>query len=264
MNYIDHIVRNNILDGSGAVTLSTGTEEVLYPATNLYNGRPGIPFRSADANLVIDVDLGAATAVKEVFLLATNLENVGGVALNLKACNATPPVTNRGNGSPFGALDVQSDFFGKTFLYPVKWTFAATCRYFRFTISQVDRVADYTQIGEIWIEPSADYSWWDDTDIATRFPSREQWSGRLIEHERHARARAFLRGQGSESRSNMAGAATLLERAYRSAPLVMIDPAGYAGQRRSFTIREEHANNNWKSSELGESIIKTFDGDGKI
>lgn len=267
MNYIDHIVRNNILLGTGALTLSTGTEEVLYPATNLYNGRPGIPFRSEDVNLVVDVDLGAAIAVKEVFLLATNLENIGGAAINLKACAATPPVTDRGNGSPFGALDTISDFYGTIFLYPVKWTFAASCRYFRFTIAQPARVADYTQIGEIWIEPSADHSWFDDSDFAELFPSREQWSGRqgpVVEHEQEARARAFLRGQGSELRMGTADAAARWEQMYRSLPLRMIDPAGYAGQVRSFRLQEDFADSNWRASEFGESVIKSFNGDGRL
>jgi hypothetical protein len=267
MNYIDHHVRQTLLQAPGAsLALTTGTEMPLYPLTNLYNGRPGIPFRSEDVNLVIDLDVGA-TPVKAVYLLATNLENIGGAAINLKACNAFPPVTDRGNGSPFSALDTISDFYGTVFLYPVVWTFAATCTYFRFTISQPDRVADYIQIGEIWIEKSGDHTWFDDSDFAELFPSREQWSGRqnpIIEHEREARARAFLRGQGSELRADTAGAATLWERAYRSLPLVMIDPAGYAGQRRSLRLQEDYADSNWRASEFGESVIKSFDGDGKI
>lgn len=265
MNYVDHIVRNGVLAGTATVALSTGTEKDLYPVANLYNGRPGVPFRSEDVSLVIDVDMGAAISVKEVFLLATNLENIAGNAINLKACGATPPVTDRGNGSPFGLGDVVSDIYSTIFLYPIKWTFSASCRYFRFTIAQANRVAPFTQIGEIWIEPAGDHSWFDDSEIDTLFPARESWSGRsdpVVEHERQARARAFFRGQDAEHRADMAGAATLWERMYRSQPLTAIDEAGYFGQRRS--LRLQDFRDVWSASESGESVIKTFAGDGKI
>lgn len=267
MNYVDHIVRQALLADPNGISLTTGAAKVLYPLANLYNGRPGIPFRSDDTSLIIDVDMGAAVSVKEVYLLATNIENISGNAMNLKACNASPPVTDRGNASPLGALDPLSDFYGTVFLYPAKWTFTATCRYFRFTITAPKMVAPYIQIGEIWIEPSGNHAWFDDSNIDTLFPSREAWSGRsdpIMAHERQSRPRAFLRGQESQHRADTAGAATLWERMFESQPLTRIDPDGYFGQRRNFTGLGEIANRKWEATEFGESVIKTFDGDGKI
>ena len=123
MNWIDHILRQRALAGTALVTLSTGTEEDLYPLANIYSGRPGIPFRCADDSFVIDFDFGGSPpTVKYIMLLATNLEAITGNAIRWGSGAAFPPALTK-NMSIFKVSNLSSDWLGTSMLYTV-WMIA--------------------------------------------------------------------------------------------------------------------------------------------
>jgi hypothetical protein len=165
MNRFRHLLRERALAGTATVTLTTGAALDIYPLAHVYNGRPGIGFRSTSTTIVIDIDLGAATLVNNFYLLGTNLERISAATdIKLEGGAAFPPVDYSANATLFGADDDQADFWGYVNRYSVAWAPALSKRYWRVTLTQTDRVADFTQVGEIFIDALTADAWQDRPD----------------------------------------------------------------------------------------------------
>jgi hypothetical protein len=283
MNHLDHFLRRQVLKGSTTVTLTTGTAEDLYPLSNVYNGRPGVPFRSTDINLIIDIDFQVAKNIADVSLLATNIHNIGGTSIILKAGNAFPPVTYNQSASNFGNPEFQeSDYYGYVSLFPYQWIVGASYRYWRLDLTFANMQSPYAQIGEIYFNDAGDYSWWDEPDklrTGYNWPLR---SDPVLDHERDSETRMMRLAATTEFRNATKDQlASELESKYRTQELARIFPFSekqitrsyppyalqdapwYFGQSPALGIRQTFTDK-WDGNFTGDSILQTFDGDGKI
>lgn len=274
MNWIDHLLRELVLNGTATATLSVGTEEALYPFANIYNARPGIPFRSADTSIKLLFDLGSAIGIDEVLLLQTNLENITSNSIRIFADVFTPPTTLRGSATLLGSDDDQSDFTGTAFLYPAAFIFGSTqtFRYWLVELTQTNRQAAYTQIGEVWFEQTGSHSWYDSTEVKGQPGNydRPVIAESVLSRERQAGLRGARITTAEEFRgADIAGAATLLETAFRAQPLAFheFEPASfkarYGGRLSAFSVIENYQDD-WNAIRQVDSVLKVFDGDGKI
>ena len=274
MNWVDHLLRKLVLDGTATPTLSTGTEEVLYPFANLWNARPGVPFRCQDTSIKLLFDLGSAIGIDEVLLLQTNLENITTNAIRIFADAFTPPTTLRGSATLLGADDDQSDFTGTAFLYPAAFIFGSTqtFQHWLIELTQTNRQATYTQIGELWFEQTGSHAWYDSSKVKGQPGNydRPVIADSVLSRERQAGFRGARITTAEEFRAaDIAGAATLLETAFRSQPLAFheFEPASfrarYGGRLSAFSVIENYQDD-WNMARQVDSIIKVFAGDGKI
>lgn len=280
MNWIDHILRERALAGTALVTLSTGTEEDLYPLANIYSGRLGIPFRCADNSFVIDFDFGGSPpTIKYILLLGANLENITANAIRWGSGAAPAPALST-DFTLFTASDSDSDWIGTTMLSVAKLIIVApvTHRYHRIQFTQTNRQAAYSQIGEIWFEETGDHAWFDDTNVK-RQQTSFAWpliSGARLDHERESRLRGGRLGFTEDfSAMDIAGAATLWEAMFRESqfcfsalrPIVgNTQPKQeeiYGTRLENLTIRETYQDD-WNAARQTSGILKTMDGDGKI
>jgi hypothetical protein len=244
-----------------------------------------VPFRTsaAAAVLVIDIDLGSSVNIAEVTMLATNIHNIGGSNILLKADNIFPPVAYAKSSSNFESPEFQeSDYFGYVSLFPYQWAIGVAYRYYRFDLAFANMESPYAQIGEIYFNPTGNYSWWDEPDklrTAYNWPLR---GDPVLQHERESETRMMRLAATTEFRNATKGQlASELESKCRTQelarafpfsekqiisttpPFPVEDPPWYFGQSTSLGFRQTFVDK-WDGSFTGDSILQTFDGDGKI
>lgn len=270
MDWIDNILRQRALAGTATVTLTTGTANPLYPVSNLYSGRLAIPFRTTSKSIVIDIDFGAASppAVAVLLIMGHNFTAINATDINVKGGNTFPPSTLDSNISPYGVSDNISDFYGHQHLYWSALPIGATYRYYRITLTQAERQADFTQIGQLWFEPSGDYSWYAlGAGIGSRVDS-VSWPGQgeaSLERNRGSNPRA-LDLEINASHAHLVGDAalgSLLESRVRNRTLAYPFNNSTLGESRGLTFRTTYQEN-WSVSERVGHLFQSCDGDGRV
>lgn len=158
----DHKLLRLINAGTALVTLQTGTAETLYPIANAINGEPAVPFRSASSPIAILIDLGSSLAVRSIYLLNTNLERISiATDIKLEAGVVAGIYTYSETLTLFPGDESNADFYGYAARYSARFNPAGTYRFWRITLTQGDRAADFTQVGEIFFDfdDDSDFPW---------------------------------------------------------------------------------------------------------